>query len=381
MPVNNSEFDHRLLPLYMSGRDALGDADWFDAHTHIGSNDPDGRSATALEILGGLDAAGHRRALVFAMHEPDGYGPANDHVLEEAVRSGGRLLALARIDPKIDGAIEEAQRCLAAGARGFKLHPRSDEFGLPHPVVEQLVALAHEHRAPVLFHAGRGIPNLGESVTDMARRHPGARLILAHAGISDLGWIAPAAAELPNLLFDTSWWHVSDHLQLYSTIRPGQILYASDMPYGPGIFAAFVFLRCATAVGHPPEVLREIAGGQLARVVAGEDLADLGPAPGPAAVGPRVIEAERVISYAATAAQIAFRGIDPSEPLSLARLACQTARDGELGRLLGLAGRLLELAQEQAAGVPHLPRVILPATFAAMTLAGTPAAGVPDVDV
>ncbi|HEU4979520.1 MAG TPA: hypothetical protein VFT42_11525 [Solirubrobacteraceae bacterium] len=136
MPVNNSEFDHRLLPLYLSGREALGEADWFDAHTHIGSNDPDGRSATALEIIGGLDAAGHRRALVFAMHEPDGYGAANDHVIEEAARSGGRLLALARIDPNIDGAIEEAQRCLDAGARGFKLHPRSDRFGLPHPVVE-----------------------------------------------------------------------------------------------------------------------------------------------------------------------------------------------------------------------------------------------------
>jgi uncharacterized protein len=381
MPVNNTEFDRRLLPVFASVRDGFRDADWFDAHTHIGSNDPDGRSATAQEIIGGLDAAGHRRALVFAMHEPDGYGAANDHVIAEAASSGGRLLALARIDPNAADALAEAHRCLAAGARGFKLHPRSDAFGLPHPVVEEVVALAHERRAPVLFHAGRGIPHLGEAVTDMARRYPQARLILAHAGISDLGWIAPAAAELPNLLFDTSWWHVSDQLQLYATIPPGQILYASDMPYGPGVFASFVFLRCAPAVGHSPEVLREIAGAQLDRVVEGEDLADLGPAPGVDRVGARVIEAERVISYAATAVQIAFRGLDPTEPLSLARLACRTARDGDVGRLLGLADRLLEIAQEQAAGVPQLPRVILPATFAAMTLVGTPHSGVPDVVV
>ena len=43
------------------------------------------------------------------------------------------------------------------------------------------------------------------------------------------------------------------------------------MPYAPGLLAAFVFLRVARAVGHGPEVLRSIAGGQLARVVAGEE--------------------------------------------------------------------------------------------------------------
>jgi uncharacterized protein len=174
------------------------------------------------------------------------------------------------------------------------------------------VALAHESRAPVLFHAGRGIPHLGEAVVDLARRYPGARLILAHAGISDLGWIADEAAVLENLFFDTAWWNVTDQLQLYATIPPGRILYASDMPYAPGLLAAYVFLRVARAVGHGPEVLRSIAGGQLARVVAGEEPADVGPAPGHQAVGRRVIEAERVVSYCAAGLQVAFRGMDPA---------------------------------------------------------------------
>ncbi|MFN2579479.1 MAG: acyl-CoA dehydrogenase family protein, partial [Pyrinomonadaceae bacterium] len=43
---------------------------------------------------------------------------------------------------------------------------------------------------------------------------------------------------------------------------------------------AFIFVRVARAVGLPPEALRAIAGGQLARIMAGEDLLDLGPAPG-----------------------------------------------------------------------------------------------------
>jgi uncharacterized protein len=381
MPVNGANFDPRLEALYRDGRDVLGDAEWFDAHTHIGQNDPDGRTATPAEIIAGLDQAGHGRALVFPMHEPDGYGPANDAVLRASAESGGRLLPLARVSPHHEDAVAEAERCLEHGARGFKLHPRSDDFGLPHPAVERIVALAGERRMPVLFHAGRGIPHLGEAVVDMARTHPGARLILAHAGISDLGWIARDAAELRNIYFDTAWWLVADHLQLYATIPPGQILYASDMPYGPGLSTAFIFLRVARAVGLPADAMRAIAGGQLERVVAGEDPLDLGPAPGSEAVGPRVIQTERVVSYCASAMQIAFRGLDPTEPLGLARLACRTNGDDEHGALLRYVDRLLEVAQENLAAAPETPRVITSATLLALTIAGTPVAGVPDAPV
>jgi predicted TIM-barrel fold metal-dependent hydrolase len=381
LPVNGSDFDPRLRDVYMDGRDVLGAAEWFDAHTHIGQNDPDGRKATAEEILGGLDQARVQRGMVFAMHEPDGYSAANDDVLAAAAASDGRLVPLARIAPNADGAVAEAQRCLAAGAAGFKLHPRSDAFALPHPVVEEVVALAHEQRAPVLFHAGRGIPHLGEAVVDLARRYPGARLILAHAGISDLGWIAEDAAQLGNLFFDTAWWNVADQLQLYATIPPGRILYASDMPYAPGVLAAFVFLRVARAVGHRPEVLRSIAGEQLARVVAGEEPADVGPAPGPDVVGRRVIEAERIVTYCAAGLQIAFRGMDPSEPIALARLACRTCRDGDVRELLTYVDALLAIGQENAAAYPDVPFAMMPAVLLAMVLAGTPEAGLPAVAV
>jgi uncharacterized protein len=377
MPVNGSEYDPRLRPVFFEGRSWLGEAPWFDAHTHIGQNDPDGRRATAEEILGGLDAAGHQRALVFAMHEPDGYRDANDRVLAACAASRGRLLPLARISPHDPDARAEARRCLDAGALGFKLHPRSDAFALPHPVVEDVVALAHEHRRPVLFHAGRGIPRLGESVVDLARRYPGGRLILAHAGISDLGWIAAEARALPNLYFDTAWWNVADQLQLYATIPPGQILYASDMPYGPGVFASFVFLRVARAVGHPPEVARAIAGEQVARVVGGEDPADLGPAPGLDAVGPRIIEAERVAAYGVGAVNLAFRGFDPAEPVALARLACRTSRDGDVAELLEVVDRVLAVGEEWAAARPEQPFAVAGAVLVAMVLAGTPVAGVP----
>jgi hypothetical protein len=304
------------------------------------------------------------------MQEPGGYREPNAWVLRAAAESDGRLVALGRIDPGAPDALEEAHRCLDAGARGFKLHPRSDGFGLPHPVVEQVVALAAERRLPALFHAGRGIPDLGESVLHMATDHPDARLILAHAGISDLGLLGPRVADHPNILFDTSWWHISDLLTLFSTVPPGQILYASDMPYGGPRYPSFLMLRSARAVGLTPEQAAAVAGGQLARVVGGEDLLDLGPAPGPGRLGRRILSFERVIGYLTAAVQGTFRGGDPTEALALARLGCQVPEDGEHRAVLNDADRYIAVAQQRLAEGLDPIACVHPA-MTAMVLTGT----------
>jgi uncharacterized protein len=377
VPVHGAAPDPRLLAVLRDGLDALEPAAWFDAHTHIGANDPDGLTATPEEILAGLDEAGQHRALLFPMHEPAGYREANDAVLAACAASDGRLAPLARVAPNAPGAVREARRALDAGARGLKLHPRSDAFGLPHPVVDELVALAAERRAPVLFHAGRGIPNLGEAAAALARAHPGVRIILAHAGISDLGLLAEAAGELPNLLFDTSWWNVADLLQLYATMPPGRILYASDMPYGPATIAAFNFSRCARAVGLDDDAQRAIAGAQLERVLAGEDLLDLGPAPGLGRAAERVLECERACTYLASALQMAFRGGEPTEALALAATAAQSTRRGAPHDVLDAVAGLIGLAQEALAASPGEPRALVLPAVAAMAVAGTSAAGPP----
>ena len=363
-------YDQVLRPHYERVLDLVptGTA-FFDAHTHMGHDDPDGMEADPEDIVAGLDRAGHDRALIFPMQEPAGYGPANDRVLAAVAASGGRLEALARIDPNAAGAVQEAERCLAAGARGFKLHPRSDAFALPHPTVAEVVALAAEARAPVLFHAGRGIPRLGEAVTDLARRHPGARFILAHAGISELGWIAPDAAELPNLFFDTAWWQVADILALFAAVPPGRILYGSDMPYGTGLFHGLAFLRCGAAVGLGADALQMIAGAQLERVLDGAEPVELGPAPGSAALGARDVAFERVVGHLSIACHEAFRGIDPTEPLSLALLACHRL-DGH--PVAGWCAELIEASLELFAqgGEPVTNAVY--GAMGAQVLAGTP---------
>ncbi len=378
MPIRGEAQDDALAAVYRDGRDWLGATDWFDAHTHIGANDPDGVSGTTDEILAGLDAAGHRRALLFAQHEPAGYAAANDAVLDACAQAGGRLTALVRVDPNASDHLEEARRGLDAGAAGIKLHPRSDRFGLPHPAVDSLVALAAERNGIVLFHAGRGIPALGPDAVRLARKHATVTIILAHAGISDLGLLREPAGELPNLCFDTAWWQVGDLLHLMTSIPPGQILYASDMPYGPGRYAALLMLRTARAAGHSPAVVRAMAGGQLARIVAGEGAANLGAAIGPGALGPRAPVLERVVAHAASAVQVAIRGGDPTEGLALARLGCQRTGGEEHEQLLSVADRALAVAQRQVEEDSGDPWAALGGALVAQALCGTPEAGVPE---
>jgi predicted TIM-barrel fold metal-dependent hydrolase len=374
--VPGEPFDDVLLPHLEAARSVLpAGTQWIDAHTHTGFNDPDGVTGSAEELLAGLDRAGVRRGIVFTTAEPDGYPAANDRVLAEAAASGGRLVPFARIDPNAGDPLPEARRCLAAGARGFKLHPRSDDFVLSHPSVAALVALAAEEHLPVLVHAGRGIPALGEDLVVLARRHPTASLILAHAGISDLGLVAPAANELRNLYFDTSWWLVSDLLALYEIVDPSRILFASDMPYGSGRFAALAFLRCAAEVGLGTDALVAIAGGNAERVLAGEPPPDVGGPPGRGVLGRRWLAGERVVAYAAIACQMAFRGGDATEPLALARLACQIptgGADGDESHLLRTLDGLLAAAQDVLEADPEEPHGLIYPAMAAQILAGTP---------
>jgi uncharacterized protein len=343
---------------------------WFDAHTHTGQDDPDGMKATAEENLAVLTQAGHERALVFTTMEPDGYPEANDRVIAEAAASGGRLLPLARLDPH-DSPAAEAERCLDAGAVGLKLHPRAERFALHDNGIDDIVRIADERRVPIVIHAGRGIPALGRDTVELCRRYPGARLILAHAGISDLAWIWREAEQLPNLFFDTAWWLVADLLALFAHVPPGHILYASDLPYGHPVFNSLAVLRCGQAVGLSPEVLAQIAGGHLAHLMDGGDPLDLGPAPGPPAAA-QPANAPRVVQHLTGAVSRVMVDADPTEPLALARLSCAVPEDDEEHELLSLADRLIAAAETAVPELPASRRAVAAPAIAGALLAGTP---------
>ncbi len=372
---NLEPIDRALAPWWKPVEQLLDGAVLYDAHTHLGRNDPDGYRQEADELLDALEPV-DARAVTFPMHEPDGYPPANDHVLEAASAAPDTLVAFCRVDPRAD-AVAEADRCLDLGARGIKLHPRAEGFTLEEPAVEQLFALAHERRLPILIHAGRGIPALGENAVTLTRRYPDSRLILAHAAVSDLAWIWEEMPDHPNLLVDTAWWSPGDMMAMFKLIPSGQIVWASDSPYGRPINSAVTHLRFAIQAGVEGAALRSIAGGQIERVLAGEDLEEHGRPPGEREpISPHL---ERVVDHLVSAVSQVVAGAEPTEPVSLARLACDAVGDDEarplLDRIHTLLARAGELAEEESGEVRFPPSAIL--LTAALSIARTPAAPLP----
>jgi hypothetical protein len=334
--------DSGMVPWFELLREEIPDLAPLDAHTHIGSNDPDGYRCTREQLMASLNRI-DASAYVFPMHEPDGYSAANDMVIEEAAATDGRLFPFCRLDPHGD-ALAEAERALERGARGIKLHPRAEQFTLDHPNLAPVFALADERRLPVLVHAGRGIPALGRHALEATGKHPGMRLILAHAGISDLAWIWREAPDHPNLFFDTSWWSPADVQALFALIPPAQILMASDAPYGSPVWASVMTTRHARQVGLDAEQTRAVAGGQALRIVDGEDPLDLGPPPGSGNLS-RDPLLERVYSYLMSAIGQAFNGVEPAETLALVRLACDVGDDAPQAPVCRWVVELLDARQ------------------------------------
>jgi predicted TIM-barrel fold metal-dependent hydrolase len=243
----------------------------FDAHTHIG-DDIDGMRGRPDELLDIMDGYGIDRAFTFCMDEPDrhpAFRAPNDRTLAWAEETEGRLIPFVRLD-LAESPIEEAGRCLDAGARGIKLHPRAQGFLLTDERLEPVFALAAERAVPILIHGGRGLPPISAALGRLVDRHPGVELIIAHAGIADMAGLARVFGARAGVFFDTSAWSPIDLLDFYRQVSPEQVVYASDYPYGQQPSSLLIALRTARKAGFDDEQLRNMLSGNAERIAAGE---------------------------------------------------------------------------------------------------------------
>jgi uncharacterized protein len=249
-----------------------GDFEIFDAHVHLG-NDIDGMSGIYDELLSTFRRYTVTGAFMFCMDEPDrepAFRAPNDRTLEYAARSEGLLVPFVRLDLAGPDAIGEATRCLDAGARGIKLHPRAQKFMLNDVRLAPVFALAAERRVPILIHGGRGLPPIAEDLARLVEQYPEAQLIVAHAGIADMAGLAGRLGGKAGVFFDTSVWSPVDLLDLYRLVAPEQVLYASDYPYGQQPTMLLNTVRTARLAGFDEPQLREVLGGSARRIFAGE---------------------------------------------------------------------------------------------------------------
>jgi predicted TIM-barrel fold metal-dependent hydrolase len=303
-------------------------AELFDAHVHVG-RDIDGFVAPYDELMSFLGRYGVRRAFAFCMDEPDrepAFRAANDRTLAAAERSGGALIPFVRLD-LAEGPSEEATRCLDLGARGIKLHPRSQGFLLNDERLAPVFALAAERRVPILIHGGRGLPPISDHLERLVDAYPQAHLIIAHGGIADLADLSEAFGGRAGVYFDTSVWSPIDLLDMFQRVSPEQVLYASDYPYGQQPGSLFITLRTARLSGLSEAQVRDMLGRSAARIANSEPPLEPTPPNGRRTLEQPITFA-RIHQYLAMATPLLWtRQTDTIGVLGLALNACRE-RDG-----------------------------------------------------
>ena len=321
-------------------RELPGGVQIFDAHVHLG-NDVDGMSGDHDELVRIMDRYGISRAFMFCMDEPDrhpAFRAPNDRTLAHAERSEGRLLPFVRLDLG-EQPIDEAVRCLDRGARGIKLHPRAQRFLLNDERLAPVFALAAERRVPILIHGGRGLPPIAADLARLVEAHPEAQLIIAHAGIADLGGLMGAFAGKAGVFFDTSAWSPIDLLDFYRQVSPEQVLYASDYPYGQQPASLLIALRTARLADYGDEQIRGMLSGNADRIADGLPPLEPTPAKGSETFSQPMVLA-RIHQYLSMATPLLWtRQPDTVGVLGLALNAC----DEQDGRSLEELPRIRDL--------------------------------------
>lgn len=348
-----------------------------DAHTHLGS-DEDGQSldlASLITYLNQVDGAA--RACVFPLHDPDrrpAYRTPNDRVLQWARESGDRLLPFCRLDPAEEPVVE-AQRCLALGARGIKLHPRAQSFGFGDAAAAAIFEVARDAGVPILIHAGRGMPPM-DALADLALRYPEVGLVLAHAAIADQGMFAARLAGHPKVVYDTSCFSALDVIELFARVPAERIVFASDAPYGRPIGGLFQTMRVAAYAGLDIAERASVAGATMTALVEGQPLAPPSP--------PRVAQVRLTSGRLARLGGYLLMGFaavmgagpppDPARALpgiALARAVCRDPDPGVVGPVLRRIDVLLAGTEELIADAGAEPFLAFGLLMAASAIAAT----------
>jgi uncharacterized protein len=242
--------------------------------------------------------------------------------------------------------VGEGERCLAAGAQGIKLHPRAQAFGFDVGGIDGIFRLAAEARVPVLIHMGRGMPPVADGLVQVCERHPEVRLVLAHAGIADMGVLTSRLAGHPAVHYDTSAFSALDVTELFARVPAERVVFGSDPPYGRPFGGLYMTLRTARHAGCDDAALRAVAGDAVARLVA---RADPLPARPPVASRVRAVHGVllRIVAYGAMAFGAIFSGNleRAAEVLDLAVAVCRDPDPGELGETFELVGSTLATAR------------------------------------
>jgi predicted TIM-barrel fold metal-dependent hydrolase len=234
-----------------------------DTHVHIESNAGNAADDAARKYFGESGSRANPEELaeyyrsrkigciVFSVDERLTGRPQvpNDEVMAIAARHGDIMMAFASIDPTRGAdAVSEARRLIAAGVRGFKLHPPLQKFHANDPIAYPFYEVINEARLPVIFHTGHsgigtGMPGGGGvrlkyghpmDIDDVAVDFPDMKIILAHPSFPWQDEAISVCLHKPQVYIDLSGWspkYFSPTLIQYAnTLLKNKMLFGSDYP-------------------------------------------------------------------------------------------------------------------------------------------------------
>ncbi len=200
-------------------------------HLHLGRS-KDGASLGLPEIQKAMDAYGISRAVIFAIDEKDSgpvYEKTNAHVFK-AARGKAQFIPFGRlsVSPQ-EKSFRELKNCKARGARGIKLHPRSEKFSPKN--AEILIDEIERMRLPIILHSSHE-PNCRPLEWEgIFRRHKRIPFILAHAGKDAFREGIAVARRNSNVWLETStlsYWRTS---MILKEVGSQHVVFGSDLPY------------------------------------------------------------------------------------------------------------------------------------------------------
>jgi predicted TIM-barrel fold metal-dependent hydrolase len=176
-------------------------------------------------------------------------GVTGAQVVEAATRYPDVLIPFASVDPwKGKAALEEAERLIAAGVRGFKFHPPSQAFFPDDRRFYPLYEVIAGAKLPALFHTGQtaigaNLPGGGGiklkyanpmCLDDVAADFPDMPIIMAHPSVPWQDEALAVALHKPQVYIDLSGWSPKyfppQLVQYANTLLKHKVLFGSDYP-------------------------------------------------------------------------------------------------------------------------------------------------------